>query len=223
MTTAVGSMESIGRVMDSSYASSEGLGLGGGSVLSLVRLGDGLVRDLASTTVDRSSVDSVGNRSSVNNRGSVDNRSSVHNWGSISRSIGILSSAVIGDLSDVSIVGIRVVVDMLGAAVRKVDIVRTLGIASSVTGLGSIEVGGGVVVSDGVVVCVGGDLVRVNLGSSVSHNRGVVGRGSVDYRGSVNYGCSVNYRGSVNHRSNSMGNGVSSNKSVSSHQSVSPC
>merc|ERR1712243_369556 len=127
MTTTVGSMESIGRVMDSSYAGSEGLGLGGGSVLSLVRLGDGLVRDLASTTVDRSSVDSVSNRSSVD---SMDNRSSVDNRGSISRSIGIYSSAVIGDLSDVSIVGIRVVVDMLGAAVREVDIVRTLGIAS---------------------------------------------------------------------------------------------
>merc|ERR1712243_425750 len=101
MTTTVGSMESIGRVMDSSYAGSEGLGLGGGSVLSLVRLGDGLVRDLASTTVDRSSVDSVsnrssvdsvgnrssmdsvGNRSSVDNRGSVDNRSSVDNRGSV--------------------------------------------------------------------------------------------------------------------------------------------
>merc|ERR1719347_1325076 len=202
-------MESIGRVMDSSYACSEGLGLGGGSVLSLVRLGDGLGRDLASTTVDRSSVDSVDNRGSMNNRSSVDNR------GSVSRGIGILSSAVIGDLSDISIVGIRVVVDMLGAAVRKVNIVRTLGIASSVTGLGSIEVGGGVVVSNGVVVCVGGDLVRVNLGSSVSYNRGVVGRGSVDYRGSVNN------RGSVNYRGSSMGNGVSSNKSVSSHQSVS--
>merc|ERR1711881_557296 len=197
MTTAVGSMENIGRVMDSSYASSEGLGLGGGSVLSLVRLGDGLVRDLASTTVDRSSVDSVGNRSSVNNRGGV------HNWGSISRSIGILSSAVIGDLSDVSIVGIRVVVDMLGAAVREVDTVRTLGIASSVTGLGSIEVGGGVVVSNGVVVCVGGDLVRVNLRGSVSYNRGVVGRGSVNYR------------------SNSMSYGVSSNKPMSSNKSMS--
>merc|ERR1719315_854459 len=84
-------MESIGRVMDSSYAGSQSLGLGGGSVLSLVRLGDGLVRDLASTTVDRRSVDSVGNRSSVDsvgnrssvdsvgNRGSMDNRSSVNN------------------------------------------------------------------------------------------------------------------------------------------------
>merc|ERR1719402_1134589 len=87
-------MESVGRVMDSSYASSESLGLGGGSVLSLVRLGDGLVRDLASTTVDRSSVDSMGNGSSmdsVGNRGSMDNRSSVnnrcgvHNLGSVSR------------------------------------------------------------------------------------------------------------------------------------------
>merc|ERR1712133_106644 len=116
-------------------------------------------------------MNSVGNRSSVDNRGSMNNRGSVHNGGSVSRGIGIYSSSVIGDLSDVSIVGIRVVVDMLGAAVREVDIVRTLGIASSVTGLGSIEVGGGVVVSDGVVVCVGGDLVRVNLRGSVSYNR----------------------------------------------------
>merc|ERR1719430_2238225 len=144
----------------------------------------------------------------MDNRSSVNNRCGVHNWGSVSRGIGIYSSSVIGDLSDVSIVGIRVVVNMLGAAVREVDTVRTLGIASSVTGLGSIEVGGGVVVSDGVVVCVGGDLIRVNL-SSVSYNRGVVGRGSVDYRSSVNYGSSVNYRSSVNH--GSMSNSMSSN------------
>merc|ERR1712098_731517 len=100
---------------------------------------------------------------------------------------------------------------MLGAPVREVDTVRTFSTASSVTGLGSIEVGGGVVVSDGVVVCVGGDLVRVNL-SSMSYNRGVVGRGSVDYGSSVNHRCSVNHR--------SMGNGVSSNKSMS-YKSVS--
>merc|ERR1719315_86148 len=111
-------MESIGRVMDSSYAGSESLGLGGGSVLSLVRLGDGLVRDLASSTVNRSSVDSVGNRSSVDSvgnrssvdsvgkRGSMDNRSSVDNRGSISRGIRILSLTVIGDCSDVSVDGV---------------------------------------------------------------------------------------------------------------------
>merc|ERR1712112_576305 len=154
--------------------------------------------------VDRSSVDSVDKRGSVNNRSSV------------SRGIGILSSSVIGDLSDISTIGIGVVVDMLGTAVREVDIVRTLGIASSVTGLSSIEIGGGVVVSDGVVVCVGGDLVRVDLRGSVSHNRGVVGRGSVDNRGSVNRRGSVNNGCSVNYRSNSMSDGMSSNKSVSS-------
>merc|ERR1712243_316763 len=90
---------------------------------------------------------------------------------------------------------------MLDPAVRKSYRVGTLVIASSITGLGSIEVGGGVVVSHGVVVCVGGDLVRVGFDSSVSNNRGVVGRGSVNYRGSVNHG--------------SMGNSVSSNKSMS--------
>ena len=158
--------------------------------------------------------------SSVDNRCSVDNRGSVGR-GNVSRCIRIYSSSIIGDCSDVSVDGVGGVANMLDAAVRKVDTVRTLGIASSVTGLGSIEVGGGVVVSHGVVVCVGGDLVRIDFRGSVSNDRSVVGRGSVDYRSSVNYGCSMNYRGSVNYRSNSMGNGVSSNKSVSSHQSVS--
>merc|ERR1712243_141846 len=97
---------------------------------------------------------------------------------------------------------------MLGASVREFDIVRTLGIASSVTGLGSIEVGGGVVVSHGVVVCVGGDLVRVDLSNSVSYNR------SVDDRGSVN-----NW-GGMHNRGNSVRDGVSSNKSMS-YKSVS--
>ena len=50
MTTTVGSMESVGRVMHSSHGGSEGLGLGVGSVLSLERLGDGLVRNLAGRT-----------------------------------------------------------------------------------------------------------------------------------------------------------------------------
>merc|ERR1712112_778486 len=150
--------------------------------------------------------------------GSSDNRSSVDNRSNISRGIGKLSSSVIGDCSDVSVDGVGGVANMLGAAVREVDTVRTLGTASSVTGLCSIEVGGGVVVSHGVVVCVGGDLVRVDLGSSVSYDRGVVGRGSVDYRSSVNHGSSVNRGSSVNH--GSMGNCVSSSKSMS-YKSVS--
>merc|ERR1711881_215989 len=213
---------------------SECLGLASGPRLSLERLVDRLVRALASSAgVDNgSSVNNrcsvysrVDNRGSVDNRSRVDNRSSMDNRGSVyNRSSGnngssanfrgfrILSLTFVGDLSDKSVDGVGAITNMLGAAVREVDIVRTLGTASSVTGLGSIEVGGGVVVSHGVVKCVGGDLVRVGFDSSVSYNRSVVGRGSVDYRSSVNH------RGSVNH--GSMGNGVSSNKSTS-YKSVS--
>merc|ERR1719147_76143 len=113
------------------------------------------------------------------------------------RSFGIHSSALICDLSYVAIGVISVVVDMLDPAVRKSYRVGTLGIASSVTGLGSIEIRVRVVVSDGVVVCVGGDLVRVGFDSSMSYNRGVV-----DQRGSVDY------------RSNSMCNSMPSNKNL---------
>merc|ERR1712215_337531 len=190
---------------------SECLGLASGPRLSLVRLGDRLVRALASSTgvVDRGS--SVNNRSSVHsdrssvhNGTSMDNRSSVNSWGNTdtsngNRSLGIDSSTVIGDLSYVAVDIVGVVVDMLDPAVRKSYRVRTLGIASSVTGLGSIEVRVRVVVSDGVVECVGGDLVRVDLSSSVSYNRSVV-----DQRGSVDY------------RSNSMCNTMPSNKNLRS-------
>jgi len=177
-----------------------------------------LSRSLSNNRVTNHSRMCQGMGSSVDNRCSVDNRGSVGR-GNVSRSIRIYSSSVIGNCSDVSVDGVGGVANMLDAAVRKVDTVRTLGIASSVTGLGSIEVGGGVVVSHGVLVCVGGDLVRVDLSmvgrGSVGHNRGVVGRGSVNYRSSVNHG------GSVNYRRNGMGNGVSSNKSTSSNKSMS--
>merc|ERR1712215_294250 len=171
---------------------SECLGLASGPRLSLVRLGDRLVRALASSTgvVDRGS--SVDNRSSVNNRGNTDTSNG-------NRSLRIDSSALIGNLSYVAVGVIGVVVDMLDPAVRKSYGVGTLGIASSVTGLGSIEVRVRVVVSDGVIVCVGGDLVRVGFDSSVSYNRSV-----------------VDQRGSVDHRGNSMCNAMPSNKNLRS-------
>merc|ERR1719481_1346444 len=103
---------------------SECLGLASGPRLSLVRLGDRLVRALASSTgvVDRGS--SVNNRSSVDNWTSVDNWSSMNNRGNTdtsngNRSLGIDSSALIGDLSYVAVGVIGVVVDMLDPAVRK--------------------------------------------------------------------------------------------------------
>merc|ERR1712112_332124 len=61
-----------------------------------------------------------------------------------------------------------------------------------------VEVRVGVVVSNGVLVGVGRDLVRVDLSmvgrGSMSNHGGVVGRGSMDHRGVVG-------RGSMDHRS----------------------
>ena len=55
--TTVGSVEGAGGVVDGGNGGSEGLGLGGRPVLSLVRLRHGLVGHLPSSTVNGGSVD----------------------------------------------------------------------------------------------------------------------------------------------------------------------
>ena len=69
--------------------------------------------------------------------------------------LGVLGLAVVGDISNISIVTIDVVVDVLDSAIRKSDGVRSLGVTSTVRRLGSIEVSLGVVITDGVSVAVG--------------------------------------------------------------------
>ena len=83
------------------------------------------------------------------------------------------SSAIVGDLGNVAIGIVSVVVDVLDPAVGKSNGVRTLTLAGAIVGLSSVEVGVGVVVSDGVLVGVGGDLVGVDrnsVGYSVTHH-----------------------------------------------------
>ena len=53
MSAAVSSMKGVGRVNHSGDRSSEGLGLGGGPVLSLEGLGHRLVGDLSCTTANK--------------------------------------------------------------------------------------------------------------------------------------------------------------------------
>jgi len=127
----------------------------------------------------------------------------------VSHSLRICSGTVVGHLGHVAVVVVDVVVDVLDASVRESHGVGTLGVTCAVTGLGSIEVRVGVVVSNGVLVGVGRDLVRVDLSmvgrGSMSNHGGVVGRGSMDHRGVVGRG-SVDYRsvvgrGSMDHRS----------------------
>ena len=81
--------------------------------------------------------------------------------------------AIVGDLGDVSIDVVGVVVDMLDPAVRQTDRVVALSGSSAIVRLLSVETGSGVVVSHGVLVGVGGDLVGVDrnsVGYSVTHH-----------------------------------------------------
>jgi len=159
---------------------------------------------------------SVGNSvGSVDERGGVDKRgnSVVGNGvdgGSVgNNSLRVGSGTIVGDLGDVAVDRVGVVVHVLDPAVGKGNRVGALSVTGTIAGLSGVEVGVGVVVSDGVVVGVGGDLVGVHLGNGVGNSvdRGVVSRGGVDNRGVVGGG-SVDHRGGVNKRGG-VGNRVS--------------
>ena len=111
-------------------------------------------------------VDGVGNNRGVNGVG---------NGGSS----GIMGLSLIGHISDIAIIVIGVVLDMLDPAIGKSDRVGSLSVASTVRGLRGLEVGLGVVISHSIGVGVGGGLSEV--GGSVAGNgmddggRGVLG------------------------------------------------
>ena len=134
--------------------------------------------------------------------GRLVHRGSLVSWGGgVSRGglvDGVLGLAVIGDISDVAVVAIHVVVDVLGPAVGESHGVGALGIAGAIAGLSGVEGRLGVVIGHSIGVGVGKHLISVGLGMV---GRGsVVGRGrSVVGRGSLNYGSMVG-RGGVNHR-----------------------
>ena len=96
--------------------------------------------------------------------------------------LGVDSSSLVGHISNISIITIGGVGDMLDSAVRKGNRVGSLGIAGTIRGLLSVEVGLGVVISNSVGVGVGGDLIGVDL-SLVGGGRGVVSGGGVSNDG----------------------------------------
>ena len=94
----------------------------------------------------------------------------------------VLGLAVVGDISNISVITIDVVVDVLDSAIRKSHGVRSLGVTSTIRRLGSIEVSLGVVITHGVCVAVGcggviaggGVVTTMHRGvDSVGHDRGV--------------------------------------------------
>ena len=121
--------------------------------------------------------------------------------------LGVGSSSFISDFSDISIISIGSVCDMLCAAIRKSNRIRTNSISISSTGFSSIEGSLRVVISNSIFKSVG--LSRTIIGRSsgmMDYGSSVVGRGtdywSVDNwdmvgRGTMNYWCMVGW-GTVN-------------------------
>jgi len=152
-----------------------------------------------------------------NSVGGMDNGGSVDGVGNgVGNSVGnrdslrVDSLAVVGDSSDVSLDVVGSVFNVLGTAVREGDGVRSSPGSSAVVSLGSLEVGARVIVSNGVLELVGGDLIGVHLSNGVGNSvdRGVVSRGSMDNRGSVD---SVGNRVGNTVSNNSVGKSVSDN------------
>merc|ERR1719290_892890 len=123
---------------------------------------------------------SMGNRVSNSMGNWVSNNSRVSN--SMSNWVGIRSNTIISHISDITIIIIGMIVDMLDTAIRKVDRVGTFYNTSTIIGLSLVEGSTRVVISNSIGVRVGRGLSKVRLGistnSMVSNNWGMVDNGS---------------------------------------------
>merc|ERR1712102_45911 len=82
-------------------------------------------------------------------------------------SLWVGSSSLIGDISNISIICIGGVLDMLDSAIRKSNRVSSLDIAGAIRGLLGIEVSLGVVIGNSIGVGVGGDLISISWSCSM--------------------------------------------------------
>jgi len=126
----------------------------------------------------------------------LDNGSGLVGWGRlvgwgglVGWLLGVDSSSLVGDLSNIAVISVGSVGHLLDPAVGESHSVGTLDIAGTIGGLLSVEVGLGVVISNGICEGVGGDLIGVFLGL-------VSGGGLVSNRGWGISGSSLH-----NHRS----------------------
>merc|ERR550519_1023896 len=118
------------------------------------------------------------------------------------------SSFGVGDLGDVTVNVVGVVVDSLDTAVRKVHLVGALNNTGAIVALGLAEGSARVLVSNSVVVGVGGDLskVRGSIADSMVGNGGMV-----DNRGGMDKGCGMGHSMAKTVSNNAMGKTVSDN------------
>ena len=181
---------------------------------------------------NKSTVSSDESMSSNDAVSSMDNRSSMSDSNRVGDSMdhrGSMGngSSRVGDLSDVAIIVVGMVVDSLDTAVRKVDRIGSLNNTGAIVALGLAEGSARVLVSHSIVVGVGGDLSKVggSIANSVVGNRGMVNnRGMVDHRGGMDQGCGMGNSMAKTMSDNAMGKSMTNNtvsKAVSSNNSVS--
>merc|ERR1719477_134235 len=149
------------------------------------------------------------NRGSMVSRGSMDN-SGLNDW-----TIRVHSSSFIGNISNISIISISMVVHMLGTTIRKSNRVRSRDSSCSISSLLSIESSVGVVISYSVSIGVRGRLIRVSWLSSVISRGNLDNWGSMVGRGSMDNWSSMVGRGSMDNWSSMVGRSVHSMNSMS--------
>ena len=183
-------------------------------------------------TSDKSVVSSNEAMSSMNDGSSMSNSNRVGNSmnhrGSMSH-----GNSRVGDIGNVTVIVVGVVVDGLDTAVRKVHLVGALNNTGAIVALGLAEGSSRVFVSHSVVVGVGGHLskVRGSIADSMVGNRGSVdnrgmvdNRGGVDNRGSMDKGCGMGHSMAKTVSNNAMGKSVANDtvsEAVSGNNSVS--
>merc|ERR1719232_1417040 len=101
----------------------------------------------------------------------------------------IVGLSLIGHISNIAIIVVGMVLDMLDPAVRKVDRVLAINNTGTIVVLSLLEGSSGVVISNSICVGVGRDLRQVisNISDVMGH-RGVVSRGGVNHRGVIGGG-----------------------------------
>merc|ERR1740128_1502451 len=121
-----------------------------------------------SNTMSKSKTMSYSNTMSKANP--MSNNSGMSNWMSnwISNSVSIGSNTIIGNISNISIIIIGMVVDMLDTSIRKVDRVGSLNNTGAIIGLSLVEGSTRVVISNSIGVGVGRYLSKVRLGISTT-------------------------------------------------------
>merc|ERR1719435_848104 len=119
---------------------------------------------------------SMGNWVSNNSMVSQRVSNSMSNW--VSNSVSIGSNTIISHISNITIIIIGMIGNMLGTAIRKVDRVGTFHNTGTIIRLSLVEGSTRVVISNSIGVRVGRGLSKVRLGissnSMVSNNWGMV-------------------------------------------------